>query len=64
MIVSQKIENKGEYTMTESNNKIVYVKVKVVVNAESDVEEIVSNMNYNFDHDEIIDTEILGYEEA
>ena len=50
--------------VAESNKKIVYVKVKVVVNVDSDVEEIVSNMDYNFDHDEILDTEILGYEEA
>jgi len=50
--------------VAESNKKIVYVKVKVVVNGDSDVEEIVSNMDYNFDHDEILDTEILGYEEA
>lgn len=50
--------------VVESNKKIVYVKVKVVVNVDSDVEEIVSNMDYNFDHDEILDTEILGYEEA
>jgi hypothetical protein len=40
------------------NNNIAYITVRI--EHQGDIEDIVSNCDYEFNHDDIIDTEIVG----
>ena len=39
--------------------KAVYLTVKVIVNGDADVSDIVENVNYEFSHPDIMSTEIV-----
>lgn len=43
--------------------KVVEITVKLVLDENADVQEVVSEMDYNFDHPAIKDTEVLGVNE-
>ena len=41
------------------NSKLVYVKVRLWISCAADVQEVTSEMDYRFNHVDIIDTEIV-----
>lgn len=41
-------------------SKTAYVIIKIVVDDDADVDEIVSDMYYSLEHEEIADTEVMG----
>jgi hypothetical protein len=43
-------------------SKVIRVSVEMVVDDNYDVQEIINEMDYNFKHDGIIETEIEDYE--
>jgi hypothetical protein len=45
-----------------SGQQIVYVTVKIVLIGNCDSDEILENVDYNFEDPAIIETEILGWE--
>jgi len=42
------------------NTKIVYVVVALEVLQDADVHDVISECDYSFEHDDIVDTEIQG----
>jgi hypothetical protein len=44
--------------------KIIQVKVKVKIDADAEVDHVISEMDYNFSHEAIIDTEIVDYKSS
>lgn len=40
--------------------RLIYVTVAVKVEPNADVHEVTSDMDYNFDHPDVIDTEIVS----
>jgi hypothetical protein len=44
--------------MKDPLNQIIYVVVKIEVTATADQEDVLSNMDYDFRHPDIVDTEI------
>jgi len=42
------------------NTKIVYVVVALEVLRDADVHDVISECDYSFEHDDIVDTEIQG----
>ncbi len=45
--------------MSINDNDISYVTVKIVHKKGQDIQDIISDCDYNFSHQDIIDTEIL-----
>lgn len=41
-----------------------YVTVKVQVKGDKDINKIISEMEYNLDHEDIIDTEIIDFSDV
>jgi len=41
------------------NNKIIYLTVRVEMSHDADIEEVVSECDYNFFHSKIAETEIV-----
>lgn len=39
--------------------QIVEVVVRLKIRCDADIQEVVSEMDYNFDHEDILDTEIV-----
>jgi len=44
----------------EMNEQIVRVVVKLTLSPDADVQEVLSECDYHFEHEQIIDTEIMG----
>ena len=42
------------------NTKTVYVTVALEVLRDADVQDIMSECDYSFEHDDIVDTELMG----
>lgn len=42
---------------------IVYVTIAMQLSEDADPEEVVNEMDYDFKHEDILNTEVLGYEE-
>jgi len=40
-------------------SKVAWVSIKVVLKDDADLDEVVCNMDYNLEHDDIIDTEVM-----
>ena len=40
-------------------SKVAWISIKVTVKDDADLDEVVHNMDYNLEHDDIIDTEVL-----
>jgi len=45
-------------------SKTVYVTVKVKVKDNADIREVVQEMNYDFQHQDIVETEIVEYDDG
>lgn len=43
--------------------KIVTITVKLTIRADADPQEVVDEMGYNFEHDDIVDAEIMELED-
>ncbi len=43
--------------------KSITISVKLTLKADADVQEVVSEMGYTFDHDDIVDAEIMEIED-
>lgn len=41
----------------------IYVTIKVKLSDDADPEEVVSEMDYSLEHEGIVNTEVMGYEE-
>ena len=41
--------------------KVVYVNVKIIVEPDADIQEIISECDYEFIHDDIVETEIVDF---
>jgi len=42
-------------------NKVVFVNVKIIVEPDADIQEIISECDYEFIHDDIVETEIVDF---
>lgn len=45
------------------NLKNIYVQVKIRVDEQADYDEVVSEMDYSIKHDDIYETEVMGWNE-
>ena len=52
-----------KHTEIHGATKVVEVTVKLVVKADADVQEVISEMDYTFDHPAIVDTEVTDHQE-
>ena len=41
--------------------KVVFVNVKIIVEPDADIQEIISECDYEFIHDDIVETEIVDF---
>jgi hypothetical protein len=41
--------------------KVVFVNVKIIVKPDADIQEIISECDYEFIHDDIVETEIVDF---
>lgn len=55
--------NYQEPLKQDPKRKRIEVTIAVWVNEDADVEEVVSEMDYELKHPDILDTEVMGYEE-
>jgi hypothetical protein len=44
-----------------SAQQTIYVTVKLTLNGSANPRETIENLDYNFQHDDIVDSEILGF---
>ena len=49
-------------TFNKSTPMAVYVTVKVMIKADADPQDIFAECDYNFEHDDIVETEIIDVE--
>ena len=40
-------------------SKVAWISIKVTLNDDADLDEVVHNMDYNLEHDDIIHTEVM-----
>ena len=40
-------------------SKVAWISIKVTLNDDADLDEVVHNMDYNLEHDDIVDTEVM-----
>ena len=40
-------------------SKVAWISIRVTLTDDADLDEVVHNMDYNLEHDDIIDTEVM-----